>query len=154
MDFALNQKTAPKLGFAAFLDLAAELGCVGVEPRNDLGRPLFDGIEPARAGEMARERGLRFIGLSEIYPFNDWNENRRAAVAEMRSLASEMVKTGASADSEMGSRLASLGSKLSEAKESVASFKDEGRTPSKVVVALPLAPSPEPRRSWWRRLAG
>ena len=45
MDFALNQKTAPKLGFAAFLDLAAELGCVGVEPRNDLGRPVFDGIE-------------------------------------------------------------------------------------------------------------
>jgi 2-keto-myo-inositol isomerase len=80
MDFALNQKTAPKLGFAAFLDLAAELGCVGVEPRNDLGRPLFDGIEPVRAGEMARQRGLRFIGLSEIYPFNDWNENRRAAV--------------------------------------------------------------------------
>jgi 2-keto-myo-inositol isomerase len=81
MDFALNQKTAPKLGFAAFLDLAAELGCVGVEPRNDLGRPVFDGIEPVRAGELARERGLRFIGLSEIYPFNDWNENRRAAVA-------------------------------------------------------------------------
>ena len=83
MDFALNQKTAPKLGFAAFLDLAAELGCVGVEPRNDLGRPVFDGIEPVRAGEMARERGLRFIGLSEVYPFNDWNEDRRAAVARL-----------------------------------------------------------------------
>jgi 2-keto-myo-inositol isomerase len=81
MDFALNQRTAPKLGFAAFLDLAAGLGCIGVEPRNDLGQPLFDGIEPVRAGEMARERGLRFIGLSEIYPFNDWNEYRRAAVA-------------------------------------------------------------------------
>jgi len=83
MDFALNQKTASKLGFAAFLDLAAELGCVGVEPRNDLGRPLFDGIDPARAGEMARERGLHFIGLSEVYPFNDWNEKRRAAVAQL-----------------------------------------------------------------------
>jgi 2-keto-myo-inositol isomerase len=81
MDFALNQKTAPKLGFAAFLDLAADLGCVGVEPRNDLGRPVFDGIKPVRAGEMARERGLRFIGLSEVYPFNDWNEDRRAAIA-------------------------------------------------------------------------
>src|SRR3984957_9572009 len=81
MDFALNQKTMPKLGFAAFLDLAAELGCVCVEPRNDLGRPIFDRIEPVRAGEMARERGLRFIGLSEVYPFNDWNEDRRAAVA-------------------------------------------------------------------------
>ena len=83
MDFALNQKTVPKLGFAAFLDLAAELGCVGVEPRNDLGRPVFDGIEPVRAGEMARERGLRFIGLSEVYPFNDWNEDRRAAVGSL-----------------------------------------------------------------------
>jgi 2-keto-myo-inositol isomerase len=84
MDFALNQKTAPKLGFAAFLDLAAELGCVGVEPRNDLGQPIFDGIgPPVRAGEMARERGLRFIGLSEIYPFNDWNEDRRATVGRL-----------------------------------------------------------------------
>jgi 2-keto-myo-inositol isomerase len=81
MDFALNQRTAPKLGFAAFLDLAAELGCVGVEPRNDLGRPVFDGIEPVRAGAMARERGLRFIGLSEVSPFNDWNEDLHAAVA-------------------------------------------------------------------------
>ena len=67
MDFALNQKTAPKLGFAAFLDLAAELGCVGIEPRNDLGRPVFDGIEPVRAGELARERGLRFIEIGRAH---------------------------------------------------------------------------------------
>jgi len=87
IDFALNQKTAPKLGFAAFLDLAAELGCVGVEPRNDLGPPFFDGIEPARAGEMARKRGLRFIGLSEVYPFNDWNDDRRAAVTRPIEMA-------------------------------------------------------------------
>ena len=32
---------------------------------------------------MARERGLRFIGLSEVYPFNDWNEDRRAAVGSL-----------------------------------------------------------------------
>jgi 2-keto-myo-inositol isomerase len=32
---------------------------------------------------MARERGLRFIGLSEVYPFNDWNEDRRAAIAAL-----------------------------------------------------------------------
>ena len=83
IDFALNQKTAPQLGFGALLDLAAELGCVGVEPRNDLDRPFFDGIEPVCAGEMARERRLRFIGLSEVYPFNDWNEARRAAVARL-----------------------------------------------------------------------
>jgi 2-keto-myo-inositol isomerase len=44
---------------------------------------VFDGIEPVRAGEMARERGLRMIGLSEVYPFNDWNEDRRSAVARL-----------------------------------------------------------------------
>jgi len=83
VDFALNQKTASRLDFEAFLDLAADLGCVGVEPRNDLGRPLFDGIAPRRAAEMARERGLRLIGLSEVYPFDDWNAERRAAVAAL-----------------------------------------------------------------------
>ena len=83
MDFALNQKTASRLDFAAFLDLAADLGCVGVEPRNDLGRPLFDGIPPVRAAAMARDRGLRFLGLSEVYPFNDWNAERRAAVEDL-----------------------------------------------------------------------
>lgn len=87
MDFALNQKTASKLGFDAFLDLAAVLGCIGVEPRNDLGRPFFDGIPPERAAEMARNRGLRILGLSEVYPFNDWNEERGAAVAALIDVA-------------------------------------------------------------------
>lgn len=89
MDFALNQKTSPQLGFQAFLDLAARLGCVGVEPRNDLGRPFFDGIAPSRAGAMARERGLRLIGLSEVYPFNDWTDERRDAVALVIEAAAE-----------------------------------------------------------------
>lgn len=80
LEFALNQKTASKLGFVDFLDLAAGLGCVGVEPRNDLGRPFFDGLAPASAAAKARERGLRFLGLSEVYPFDDWNTERRSAV--------------------------------------------------------------------------
>ena len=36
MKFALNQMTAPGLGYAAFLDLAQALGVTGVEVRNDL----------------------------------------------------------------------------------------------------------------------
>lgn len=87
MDIALNQKTAPHLDFAAFLDLAASLGCVGVEPRTDLARPVFDGIAPERAGRMARERGLRLVGLSELYPFDDWNEERRTAVQALLATA-------------------------------------------------------------------
>lgn len=81
--FGLNQKTAADLDWPGFLDLAVRLGCAGVEPRNDLGRPVFDGIDPAEAGAMARDRGLRLLGLSEVYPFDDWIAERREAVARL-----------------------------------------------------------------------
>ncbi|QRM57090.1 TIM barrel protein [Sinorhizobium sp. BG8] len=89
---ALNQKTARYLSYEAFLDLAQELDCVGVEPRNDLGRPLFDGLAPRRAGEMARERGLKLLGLSEVYPFNDWSAERADAI---RGLIEASIESGA-----------------------------------------------------------
>jgi 2-keto-myo-inositol isomerase len=76
----LNQKTARHLPFPAFLDLAQSLGCVGVEARNDLGRPLFDGLAPAAAGQLVRDRGLRLLGLSEVYAFNVWDASRAAEV--------------------------------------------------------------------------
>ncbi|WP_216665206.1 TIM barrel protein [Pseudoruegeria sp. HB172150] len=84
---ALNQKTAPNLPFPKFLDLAKSLGCVGVEPRNDLGRPFFDGAAPKEAAEMARQRGLRLLGLSEVYPFNDWNDERARQVQGLIDVA-------------------------------------------------------------------
>lgn len=86
MDFALNQMTAPKLSLKDFLDLARDLGCVGVELRNDmegLGRSLFDNLSPEQAGEMVRARGLRFLGLSQVYPFNNWDDMREAEVAAL-----------------------------------------------------------------------
>lgn len=86
MKRALNQMTVPGLRFGAFLDLAAELGCVGIEARNDmaaLGRPLFDGMTPGEAGQMVRARGLRLVGLSQVYPFNSWDAARREEVAAL-----------------------------------------------------------------------
>lgn len=87
MKFALNQMTTPGLDYAAFLDLAQALGCVGVEVRNDLGRPLFDGIAPEEAGRMARARGLRIVGVSQVYPFNFWSEAIGAEVAALIAAA-------------------------------------------------------------------
>jgi 2-keto-myo-inositol isomerase len=81
MERALNQATTPGLSYPDFLDLAAALGCVGVEPRNDLARPLFDGMNPTDAGRMARDKGLRLVGLSQVYPFNDWSDARTCEVA-------------------------------------------------------------------------
>jgi 2-keto-myo-inositol isomerase len=78
--------TAPKLDCRQFLDLAASLGCVGVELRNDLAdkklseAAFFDGEAPEVIGAYAREQGLRLLGLSEAYGFNSWSEPMRAKV--------------------------------------------------------------------------
>ncbi|KPP87939.1 MAG: 2-keto-myo-inositol isomerase IolI [Rhodobacteraceae bacterium HLUCCA08] len=89
---ALNHMTAPRLGFEAFLDLAAEVGCVGVELRNDIDRPLFDGRDAAAAGRVIRDRGLRLVGLSQVYPFNAWSE---AIAGEVRALIATARAAGA-----------------------------------------------------------
>lgn len=87
MKTALNHMTVPGLDYEAFLDLAARLGCVGVEVRNDIPRPLFDGLDPAEAGRIARDKGLRLVGLSQVYPFNDWTEAREDAVKALIATA-------------------------------------------------------------------
>lgn len=89
MQFALNHMTVPGLGYDAFLDLAARLGCAGVEVRNDLERPLFDGAPAQEAGQRARDKGLRIFGLSQVYPFNDWTPEREDAVKALIATAKE-----------------------------------------------------------------
>ena len=44
MKWALNHMTTPGLGYEAFVDLAARLGCVGIEVRNIF---AADAIGPA-----------------------------------------------------------------------------------------------------------
>ncbi|MBS1301176.1 TIM barrel protein [Loktanella sp. SALINAS62] len=92
MQTALNHMTVPHLSFVDLLDLAARLGCVGVEARNDIARPLFDGLDAADAGRIAADKGLRLVGLSQVYPFNSWDADREAAV---RQLIDTAVAAGA-----------------------------------------------------------
>jgi 2-keto-myo-inositol isomerase len=83
--FALNHMTVARTSYAQLLDLAAGLGCVGVEVRNDLPQPLFDGMAPEAAGEAARAKGLRLLAVAEVKRFNDWSDDkRREALALMR----------------------------------------------------------------------
>ncbi len=95
---ALNHMTTPKLDCRSFLDLAASLGCVGVELRNDLAdkklsaADFFDGDAPEAIGAYARAKGLRLLGLSEAYGFNSWSEAMRAKV---QLLIDQAVASGA-----------------------------------------------------------
>ncbi len=93
--FALNHITAPALDSRQFVNLAAMLGCMGVELRNDLAdkeltsRPFFDGARPAEVGQYARDKGIRLLGLSEVYGFNRWSEAMREKVELLISQAKE-----------------------------------------------------------------
>ncbi len=94
LPFALNHMTAPNLDWEAFADLARDLGCVGVEYRNDLAGPLFQGADPAAVGAAVRARGLRFLALAEVKMFNDWSD---AKAAEAEALMQIAVAAGAEA---------------------------------------------------------
>ena len=86
--FALNHATVARASYVELLNIAAALGCIGVEVRNDLPQPLFDGEDAAAAGNMARERGLRILTVAELKRFDAWNGNRPAeALALIRTAA-------------------------------------------------------------------
>ncbi|TNC69141.1 TIM barrel protein [Rubellimicrobium roseum] len=86
LPFALNHMTVARMTYAGLLDTAQALGCVGVEVRNDLPQPLFDGLAPEAAGELAREKGLRILALAEVKRFNDWSDAKRdEALALMKT---------------------------------------------------------------------
>lgn len=87
LPFALNHMAAPRLDWAALLDLAAGLGCVGVEFRNDLPGPLFGGADPARVAAETRARGLRLLALAEVKMFDDWSKAKRAEAGALIGIA-------------------------------------------------------------------
>jgi 2-keto-myo-inositol isomerase len=94
--FALNHMTVARLGFVQMIDLAASLGCAGVEVRNDLPQPLFDGIDPATAGQMVRDRGLRFYALAEVKRFNDWSDTKADEALALMKIAKAAGAEGVS----------------------------------------------------------
>lgn len=92
LHFAINHITSPSLRYDQVFALARRLGCMGVELRNDLGRPLFDGDAPQAVAEKVRAAGLRLVGLSQVYPFNMWSD---AVRTEVETLVATAVACGA-----------------------------------------------------------
>jgi NAD(P)-dependent dehydrogenase (short-subunit alcohol dehydrogenase family) len=67
MQTALNHMTLARFGFRQLVDIAAELGCVGVRVRNGQPKPPSDGIAAGRPGRavtiltMAARVGRSFL---------------------------------------------------------------------------------------------
>ena len=85
--FALNHMTVARLSYVELLDMAAALGCVGVEVRNDLTQTLFDGMDPKAAGALARAKGLRILAVAEVKRFNDWSDSKANEALALMTIA-------------------------------------------------------------------
>lgn len=85
--FALNHMTVARQGFVGVLATANALGMAGIELRNDLPQPLFDGLAPEEAGRKIRAAGLRLLALAEVKRFNDWSDGRRAEALSLMRIA-------------------------------------------------------------------
>lgn len=93
LPIGLNHMTCPHGSAHALIDLAAQLGCVGVELRNDLHQPLFDGQSPDGFRATIRKAGVRLLALAEVKAFNAVPENNHAA-------ATDLIRTAAACGAE------------------------------------------------------
>lgn len=87
LNFAINHMTVARLRYEEVISMAAELGCVGVEFRNDLPGDLFDGDETEIVRRKAAIASVRILGLSEIKMFNDWSDEKRAEAEALMKIA-------------------------------------------------------------------
>ena len=85
--FALNHMTVARLSFRELVALSKSLGLVGIEVRNDLPQPLFDGMDPAEGGAHVRENGLRLLAVAEVKRFNDWSADKEAEALALMKIA-------------------------------------------------------------------
>lgn len=92
LGFGLNQVTMANASIDEFIESAARLGMVGVELRNDLGRPIFDGRSAESVSQKLQGHGLRLLGLSQVYPFNRWTGD---IADDVRALIDLAVEAGA-----------------------------------------------------------
>ncbi|MBI6603094.1 MULTISPECIES: TIM barrel protein [Pseudomonas] len=93
--FALNRMVAPHLSLDAFIQLAASLKCDAIEIRNDLeGRQIEYGTPASHVREACAAQGITVLSINALYPFDVWNDERRAQAIAMADYARECGAQG------------------------------------------------------------
>jgi len=85
--FALNHMATPNLRYSTTAQLAQSVGCVGVEFRNDLVKPLFDSESAETVRNTVAETGQRILALAEIKAFNDFSDKRLEEAVHLIEIA-------------------------------------------------------------------
>ncbi|RZI17972.1 TIM barrel protein [Pseudomonas orientalis] len=93
--FALNRMVAPNLSLPDFIQLAASLKCDAIEIRNDLkDRQIEYGTSASRVRELCAAQGITVLSINALYPFDVWNDQRRAQAIELATYARECGAQG------------------------------------------------------------
>ena len=87
MKFALNHMATPNLSLSHTVRLAQSIASCGIELRNDLSMPLFDGDTPEAARSIIETTGQRLLALAEVQAFNDVTEKRLDDAAKLIDIA-------------------------------------------------------------------
>ena len=96
--FGLNHMVCPSFTVSEFLDLSGKLKAQTVEFRNDVGDNSLTDLDTAlKAGQQAKELGIRVLSINALYPFNVWNEEREAQTRELLSLLKPLTQKAWSA---------------------------------------------------------
>ncbi|AMB84975.1 xylose isomerase [Pseudomonas agarici] len=86
--FALNRMVAPRLALADFIALAVSLKADAIEIRNDIeGIEIEDGSSPEDIRRLCAGEGLRVLSINALYPFDVWNDERRAHAIRLATYA-------------------------------------------------------------------
>ena len=93
--FALNRMVAPNLSLPDFIQLAASLKCDAIEIRNDLkGHDIEYGTPASRVRELCAVQGITVLSINALYPFDVWNDERRAQAIKLATYARECGAQG------------------------------------------------------------
>ena len=93
--FALNRMVAPHLSLPDFIQLAATLKCDAIEIRNDLADKQIEfGTPASRVRELCAAQGIKVLSINALYPFDVWNDERRAQAIKLATYARECGAQG------------------------------------------------------------
>jgi len=86
MRFSLSHILAPRHSPAQFFAMARALGVTDVEIRNDTPN-VVGTIAPAEVKAAAQAAGVNLLSINALYPFNVWNDERRAQTEKLADYA-------------------------------------------------------------------
>jgi len=86
MRFSLSHILAPRQSPAEFFAMARALGVTDVEIRNDTPN-VVGTLSPAYVKAAAATAGVNLLSINALYPFNVWNDERRAQTEKLADYA-------------------------------------------------------------------